>query len=198
MPGPTPQDDYPPRRADLEAEQVHARTVSLATDTDIGYVAGMVDEALPDPHVIAAAPAADPLLSAAMKCAFGHKHPPMRVVGLLPRFVANGRVGPRIYHCARCAAVASHTGDWDQEEYESPQAARWAGQSTACAVCFPPLAKVNTQWVISCSCGWRDVTGPLHRARVIAFVHEGKARQQEMETAGGVLKQPHECTVSRI
>ncbi|HEX7785241.1 MAG TPA: hypothetical protein VF653_03385 [Methylomirabilota bacterium] len=126
-----------------------------------------------------------------MKCAFGHRHPPLRVVGLVPYPEFSGRVGPRVYHCADCAALGSDPADWDKQEFENPKAARRAGQSTACPVCFPPVvARMNAEWLVTCSCGWRVVTSPFQRARVTAFVHSGRTPARD--------EKRHACRVVRL
>lgn len=103
----------------------------------------------------------------------------------------SGRVGPRVYHCADCAALGSDPADWDKQEFENPKAARRAGQSTACPVCFPPVvARMNAEWLVTCSCGWRVVTSPFQRARVTAFVHSGRTPARD--------EKRHACRVVRL
>jgi hypothetical protein len=135
-----------------------------------------------------------------VKCVFGHRHPPVRVVGVVPEAAFSRSALARVYHCAECAALAAAPAELDRQEYESPQAARRAGQSAPCPVCLPPFvseARARGEWLVICSCGWRFIVSPLQRARAMGYVHETRMRQEPDVQAGEVTARRHSCRVMR-
>ena len=135
-----------------------------------------------------------------MKCVFGHLHPPIRVVGVVPEAAFSRGAFARVYHCADCAALAAAPPELDRQEYESPRAARRAGQSSPCPVCLPAFvseAKSQGEWLVICSCGWRFVASPLQRARAMGYVHETRMPQLPDVQAGEVSRGRHSCRVTR-
>jgi hypothetical protein len=103
------------------------------------------------------------------KCAFGHRHPPLRVVSLLEDVRLTGRKGQTYFHCADCPQLAAGAG-WQREEYSSPKAARKAGRTRACEMCFPrptvvPMLTRTEVWSVSCLCGWSAMGSQLQASR---------------------------------
>jgi hypothetical protein len=76
-----------------------------------------------------------------MKCVWGHKHPPARVVAL-------GSEGPiirmpvrRVYHCGRCAVLALMSGTFWREEFRN--STRCSPGGTSCSLpCVLPIEDV--------------------------------------------------------
>ena len=132
----------------------------------------------------------------AVKCVFGHRHPPDRVVGLVSEGPIIRMPIRRLYHCGECTILALVSGTFGREEFETPVNARRAGHRTPCPVCFrlgtSQSAHARNDWLIECKCGWQVISSPFQTARATAFKHEGRTSR----TATRFVR--HSCQLSRI
>jgi hypothetical protein len=137
------------------------------------------------------------LESLTMKCVWGHKHPPDRVVVLISEGPTIRMPVRRVYHCGSCTVLALMAGTFESEEFQTPLNARRAGHHTACPVCLPSRTAqsrgiAHADWLVVCTCGWQEVSSSFQTARANALRHEGRTSR----TANRLAQ--HSCKLSRM
>ncbi len=114
-----------------------------------------------------------------MRCALGHRHPPVRVV-VVPRNLTTLR-GRSRYHCPECPELAREATGVGRAEYVDPASARRAGRVSPCRQCFPasPSRRRTSSeptaggWIVTRPCGWSTPALAFHEAALAMRGHPG-------------------------